>query len=468
MSDQRPSSLSRLTAGNPVVPDDRRGDSPEAQAALERILASEPLGKTAGRPSRRRFSRFPVRLNRLAPILTVLLAVVVALVFLRVGGSVRSGSSTSTGSQLVYQATPTTQGRVTRAALERAVSVMRRRVDELGVPGTSIRAVGANEISVRVPPGINVATVEFALDSSGRLEFYDWETNVLTAKGQTVAQLLARDDRAALAISQGTATGGPGGNSAASGALDLYQAVKLASEQPSSASVHNASLGTEYFLFGGAGSKACAAIATATRTPATPGAHCLLAGPVQTSGRSSRATALNLLDANLSTTEQTGSQILAIKPGTTVLQAVPSSFSKWPADGTATAGYYVLKDNLALSSTEITNPQLKTDTSGAPDVTFGFTSTGASAFQKLTAAIAERGQELSTGNDVLQQHFAIAIGNELVEVAYIDYKSYPDGVSASQGAEITGNFTKSSAKNIANQLRRDTLPLNLQLISSTA
>jgi len=468
MSTQRPRSLSRLASGNPVVPDDRRGDSPEARATLERILASELRGKTARRSGRRRFSNFPVRLHHLAPILPVLLAVGIAAVFLQVGGSVRSGSSTSHEWQLVYRAAPTTRGRVTHAALERAVSVMRRRIDELGAPGlVSIRAIGDSEISARLPRGSDLAIVEFALAGSGRLEFYAWETNVLTPKGKTAATLLARDDRGALAISQGSAASAPGSESRSTGAMDLYQAVKLASEQPASPSARNARLGTEYFLFGGPGSKACAAAATAHGTRPTPGAHCLLAGPVQTSGGSARALALHLLDADLSTAERTGSQILAVKPGTTVLTAVPGSFSKWPAYGSPTAGYYVLKDDVVLSSNEITNPQQSTSATGQPDVMFRFTRSGASAFLALTAAVAQRGLELSNGNARLYQHFAIALDNQLLEVASVDPQDYPDGVTASQGTEIVGSFTKSSAQRLADQLQRDALPFNLRLISIT-
>ena len=177
--------------------------------------------------------------------------------------------------------------------------------------------------------------------------------------------------------------------------------------------------------------------------------------------------ALDLLDEGLSTAERTGSQILAIKPGTTVLQAVPDSFSKWPAYGSPTAGYYVLKDDVVLSSTEITNAQQSTSPTGQPDVMFRFTRAGASAFSHLTASIARRGLELSNGNARLDQHFAIALDNQLLEVASIDPQQYPDGVTASQGAEIVGSFTKSSAHRLADALQRDALPFNLRLISIT-
>ncbi len=67
------------------------------------------------------------------------------------------------------------------------------------------------------------------------------------------------------------------------------------------------------------------------------------------------------------------------------------------------ARFYVLANLLpALSSRDIAHPkEVRDPNAGGPDVTFGFTSTGAVAFRALTKRVAERGQRLSSlGPDV--------------------------------------------------------------------
>ena len=71
----------------------------------------------------------------------------------------------------------------------------------------------------------------------------------------------------------------------------------------------------------------------------------------------------------------------------------------------------MLKDNVALRGSDITNPEESTDpNSGEPDVTFGFSSKGKSEFQNVTAAIARRGALVSGLGQSYQQHFAVALG----------------------------------------------------------
>ena len=117
---------------------------------------------------------------------------------------------------------------------------------------------------------------------------------------------------------------------------------------------------------------------------------------------------------------------------------------------------------------EITNPQQSTDpNSGEPDVTFGFSGKGKSEFQNVTANIAHRGDLVSGLGQTLNQHFAVALDNQLITVPFIDYKQYPDGITGDQGADISGGFTISSAQDLANELRLGALPINLKLISES-
>jgi SecD/SecF fusion protein len=153
-------------------------------------------------------------------------------------------------------------------------------------------------------------------------------------------------------------------------------------------------------------------------------------------------------------------QQLVVPQGTVVLLAAAPTASQVLKYGSPTAQYYVLKDNVALFGNDITNPQQSTDQTGSPDVTFGFSSKGANAFQRVTGVIAHRGDLVSGLGSTLHQHFAVALDNKLITVPSIDFKQYPDGIIGG-GGDVTGGFTTQSARNLAAELRYAALPVNL-------
>src|SRR6185437_10903086 len=134
------------------------------------------------------------------------------------------------GIELVYQGQPSPQTPVvTQEALNRAVDIMRSRVDQLGVSEPSIQTTGNNLITVGLPDVHDVRRAVREVGQTAQLFFYDWENNVLTPNGKTVASQLLTQDQTALGISQGVATG-PG--TPGTGGMPLYQAVTLAAKQP--------------------------------------------------------------------------------------------------------------------------------------------------------------------------------------------------------------------------------------------
>ena len=108
---------------------------------------------------------------------------------------------------------------------------------------------------------------------------------MLTPNGKTAASQLPTQDPTAIEISQGTTAAPPG--SPGAGSLELYDAVKLASKQPFSASVNNAQNEPQYYMFGAPGSAACATAAKDFGHTAQVGQHCLLVGPRQQPCRTS-------------------------------------------------------------------------------------------------------------------------------------------------------------------------------------
>ena len=119
---------------------------------------------------------------------------------------------------------------------------------------------------------------------------------------------------------------------------------------------------------------------------------------------------------------------------------------------------------MALTGNDITNPQPGTDQSGQADVTFDFNGPGQHNFEKVTRQIARRGAKVSIGGQSLNQHFAIALDNQLVTVPQIDFRQYPDGIIGGGGADITNGYTRQSAADVSTELRLGALPLWIKVL----
>jgi SecD/SecF fusion protein len=369
------------------------------------------------------------------------------------------------GVQLVYEGEPTAQSGVTQDALNRAVDIMRSRVDQLGVSEPEIQTSGGNQISVGLPNVSNTARAEQEVGTTARLEFYDWEANVLLPNGQTVAQGLQTQDQTAIEISQGSSTAAPGTVNA--GSMPLYQAVQLAAKQKPNPSTSNARKGQEYYVFGAPGSAACAQAAKDRGTTPQPGVHCLLlSAPVDETSSNPTQITQDIDSSLLPGIRASEGQQLVVPQGTVVLLAAPATAGQNLNFSSPTAQFFVLKDNVALFGSHITNPQASTDNTGAPDVTFGFDSYGQNQFQKVTATIAHRGDLVSGFGQKYYQHFAAALDNKLLTVPSINFDTYPDGIIGG-GSEITGGFTSQTASDLATQLRLGALPIRLKLISES-
>src|SRR2546421_10664508 len=174
----------------------------------------------------------------------------------------RLGLDLKGGVELVYQGLPSPQTpHVTQDALVRAVDIMRQRIDQLGVAEPEIQTTGSDLITVGLPDVKDTTRAEKLVGSTAQLYFYDWEANALTPNGKTVASQLQAQDPTATLMSRGSG-GGPG--SPGGGSVPLYQAVKLASTQPSQPSSDNSRLGSEYYMFGAPGSAGCSIATKAT------------------------------------------------------------------------------------------------------------------------------------------------------------------------------------------------------------
>ena len=143
-------------------------NSAAGKATLDRVLNSDSRRGTSGlrgavshvyRSGNVGARNWPrrLRLDLVVPAVSVIVVLLVAVVFLSLRGGGSQGSSASSGRggvRLVYFAEPSPQVPVvTKAALERAVEVMRGRINQLGLSGgASLRTAGGNSSSLGCPP----------------------------------------------------------------------------------------------------------------------------------------------------------------------------------------------------------------------------------------------------------------------------------------------------------------------------
>jgi len=350
--------------------------------------------------------------------------------------STRLGLDLKGGVELVYKGEPTPQvPTVTPEALDRALDIIRSRVDQIGVGEPEIQRSGRDQISVGLPDVQNIQRAQEQVGTPAQLYFYDWEKNAITPDGRAVAPQLPNQDPDAQRISQGAGSSAQG--------QSLYEAVKLASRQTAAATADGASRSDEaYYLF--------------------DRLHRYLAGPERTRD--------DLLSAIDRTTAPSGSESFAVPQGYVVVQAAARSSDDIVESDDAAARFYVLRDRVALSGKDIKDPQQGFNEIQQPDVEFRFTNDGKQAFQDVTRDIAQRGINLTlpgVNPQTVLQHFAVALDGRLISVASIDPQQFSDGIDGENGAVIEGGFTIQSAQDLANLIKLGALPIGLRLISQS-
>jgi SecD/SecF fusion protein len=363
----------------------------------------------------------------------------------------RLGLDLKGGVELIYQGKPTAQAKVDTESLNRAIDIMRKRVDQIGVAQPEIQRSGQDEITVALPNVSNATRAQEQVGKTAQLFFYDWEPNVIGSEGKP-------------APTETTATGGANAGGAQFGLLE-YQAVLRAAKR--------------------------APILRSNETTWTPGCT-----PAQINGCiygswylidtkheamlckggpkicQPAETEQNLYAEGYKPPPGAVAKAVRVNPGTLIVQARPEENNKGKVVQPSPNSFFVLNDAFLLRGSDITHPQQSFDEgaggTGAPNVNFGFTSHGQSVFQQVTKKIAQRGQEAQlpgVPKEAAQQHFAVVLDGQLITTPSIDYTKYPEGIDATNGSQISGGFTITSAQNLAGELQSGALPIKLVLIS---
>src|SRR5580704_4540230 len=96
----------------------------------------------------------------------------------------RLGLDLKGGVELTYLGLPTAQSKVTPESLERAITIMEKRINQLGVAQPEIQRTGANQIDVALPDVSNAQRAQEQVGRTAQMFFYDWEPNVIGPDGK--------------------------------------------------------------------------------------------------------------------------------------------------------------------------------------------------------------------------------------------------------------------------------------------
>jgi SecD/SecF fusion protein len=330
------------------------------------------------------------------------------------------------GTSLVYQGQPTPQQpEVTPEAIDRAIEIIRQRIDTLGVSEPEIQRVGSDNIDVSLPGVTDIDRAVDVIGTTAQLQFYDWEPNVIPEDP---------DDP------QATEQGFP----------RLIDAVRLASKQkPECFQDSCTTNGPRYYMFDG-------------------NTFELLSGPEQRKQ--------DLYLDSPGERRPSNVEVLEVPQGTVVVEEPQQDNPETEADESADSPpeYFVVRDRPQLSGTDITNPEQQFDpNTNQPNVTFDFTDDGRAAFQEITQEIAERGAAQAPPGvtadqaDQFSGHFAVVLDNQVVSRPIINFVENPQGIDGRTGAQISGSFSIQEAQDLAENLRIGALPIELNLISQS-
>ncbi len=323
------------------------------------------------------------------------------------------------GLEITKQAVPPKGRKLTKEDLSRSVSIMRDRVDRLGVSEPEIRTQGDDQITIQLPGVKDPEAAAKIIGKTAQLELYDLQVNLappsIDASRFPVAKSSVFD---LLAGQQALATKG----------------------KPE-----------QYWLF--------------------DKKKKLAVGPVATKEAALRKSAGKV---------PAGYRLFAVPPGTVVISCgVGEVVCPGVSQSNPTSNSYYLFKNSPPDVPEMTGSDLKLsgtrqdfDTqTQSPIVTMQFTKKGAKKFAEITRLEAQRGKLLSNtigGGQKIEQHFAIVLDREIKSWPSIDWEEYPGGISGSNGAQISGIGDVQEAKDLALVLQTGALPVNFVTLDQTA
>ena len=322
------------------------------------------------------------------------------------------------GLQVTLKAVPPKGRPLEKSDLDRSVSIMRNRVDKLGVAEPEIRTQGNDQIVIDLPGVSDPAAAAKIIGKTAALELYDLEVDLVPPSISAQRLPIAKGSVYDLLAGQQAL--------AKKGAPDTW------------------------YLF------------NAKRK--------VVAGPTAT-----KEGALRKFKGKL----PKGYKLFAVPPKTVVISCGIGE-PVCPPDIVAPAKnfFYLFKYDPVNGVPEMTGADLKLsgtrqdfDTqTNQPIVLMQFTKAGSKKFGQITRDEAQRGRLLSNtlgGGQKITQHFAIVLDREIKSWPQIDWEEYPNGISGSNGAQITGLDSIGEARDLALVLQTGALPVKFVTLERT-
>ncbi|MDX6617722.1 MAG: SecD/SecF fusion protein [Gaiellales bacterium] len=348
--------------------------------------------------------------------LLTLLAMLVLLALTGVVAVVRSpvlGLDLKGGLEVVLKAVPNDpKNPPTADQINQAISIIRSRVDKLGVSEPEIRKEAGNQVSIALAGIKDPKAAASIIGSTGQLYMLDYDG--------TLEPIVSKS-------ASGTASYRP----------SLFALLNAAKNRPNTHPYEGATP-EQWYAFD---AKKHTRVLNSIGQPFPPGAS------------------KKQLLADLKTKAK-GAVLLRAPAGTV--------WADDPVKGTggaATQHRYVMfrlpkSKNMVVFGRDVRNAKSDYDPQSGPDVTMGFSSTGAKAFHTITSALAARGRVTQS----TEVPFAVILDNKIEATPTISYQRTPDGIDGN--AQITG-LTSAEANRIALVLQSGSLPVSFNTLSQS-
>ena len=371
------------------------------------------------------------------------------------------------GTEVVLKAVPPRGEQVTSEGMDTAQSVMRRRVDKLGVTEPEIRKQGNDQMVIELA-GVNPDRAQQVIGKTAKLELFDLQGDLVppTADLQGNPTPLTSLYKTLLPVqSQGKAK-------------DSQEFYLFAPEKKPG------SKATNYKLVAG---------------PLPTQRELLTSGYVKKWQRDNCSTkeqkkkhesACAVAKGGSSGEVPTGHKMMFVPGNLALVRCTPDATFCPNVGPPKTTYYYLFKyhprgtadsgpipemtgSDLNLKGTRQDFGTQGTD-NGQPLVLMQFTHGGAKKFQDVTRTLAERGRtRYSTAGspsgqeDNYAQQFAIVLDREIRSAPTISFRDNPNGIPGTNGAEITGIGSVQEAKDLALVLQTGALPYNFRQLEKT-
>jgi SecD/SecF fusion protein len=348
---------------------------------------------------------------------------------------VRLGLDLQGGLEVVLKAVPPKNQQVTSDAMNTAISIMRNRVDSLGVSEPEIRKQGNNQIVIELAGVHDPAKAAKLIGTTAQLQFYDLEVDATGPSSDGQGHVLADPS--------------------------LYHLLQQVQSDAKNGTP------SQYYLFdakhnvngGAADSREHLLAAHPKLKGKVPKGWTILAVPQHMTAVSCTSTPTN---GCIGAQKPTGNSYYLFKYyPERAANAIPEATGKDLSNG-------------AISAQVGTQPS-----EGNAFVQLGFKHEGNAKFLAITQAEAARGQaaadaagqggasdQATVGR--FAQHFAIVLDGKLQSTPFIDYKQNPNGIDPSiNGAEISNINSIGEAKDLALVLKSGALPYRFQPLERT-